>query len=140
MEQHTDPWASYLAEKQNFEIGKESKTYSFQFQMTAATDKDSRLSFNAGASTGTLTLDNVSIKKIAEPKNPGTISIAPALHLKTAGGKFNVYSLAGKCLGFVEIIENDVPNIAKTMAAFGYGKGVYILRSKNRSFMVPVDR
>ena len=140
VEQHTDPWASYLAEKQNFEIGKESKTYSFQFQMTAATDKDSRLSFNAGASTGTLTLDNVSIKKIAEPKNPGTISLASSLRLKTVGGKYSVYNLAGKRLGFIVIIENDVPNIAKTMAASGYGKGVYILRSKNRSFMVPVDR
>jgi len=140
VEQHTDPWASYLAEKQNFEIGKESKTYSFQFQMTAATDKDSRLSFNAGASTGTLTLDNVSIKKIAEPKNPGTISLTPSLRLKTASGKFNVYSLAGKRLGFVEIIENDEPSMSKTMKLAGYGKGVYILRSKNRSFMVPVDR
>ncbi len=140
VEQHTDPWASYLAEKQNFEIGKESKTCSFQFQMTAATDKDSRLSFNAGASTGTLTLDNVSIKKIAEPKNSGTISLRSSLRLKTVGGKYSVYNLAGKRLGFIVIIENDVPNIAKTMAASGYGKGVYILRSKNRSFMVPVDR
>ena len=139
VEQHTDPWASYLTEKKNFEIGKDSKTYSFQFQMTAATDKDSRLSFNAGASTGTLTLDNVKLKKIAEP-DPGTISIAPALHLKTASGKYNVYNLAGKRLGFVEIIENDVPNMQKTVKNAGFGKGVYILRSKNRSFMVPVDR
>ena len=65
--------------------------------MTAATDKDSRLSFNAGASTGTLTLDNVTLKKIAEP-DPGTISLTPSLRLKTASGKFNVYSLAGKRL------------------------------------------
>ena len=139
VEQHTDPWASYLTEKQNFEIGKESKTYSFQFQMTAATDKDSRLSFNAGASTGTLTLDNVKLKKIAEP-DPGTISIAPSFRLKTASGKYNVYNLAGKRLGFVEIIENAVPNMQKTVKNAGVGNGVYILLSKNRSFMVPVDR
>ncbi len=141
VEQHTDPWASYLAEKQNFEIGKESKTCSFQFQMTAATDKDSRLSFNAGASTGTLYLDNVKLKKIAEPADADkTGLVAAPLHIKTASGKYGVYNLAGKRLGFIVIIENDVPNIAKTMAASGYGKGVYILRSKNRSFMVPVDR
>ena len=139
VEQHTDPWASYLTEKKNFEIGKESKTYSFQFQMTAATDKDSRLSFNAGASTGTLTLDNVKLKKIAEP-DPGTISLAPALHLKTASGKYNVYNLAGRRLGFIVIIENDVPSMSKAMKTAGYGKGVYILRNKNRSFMIPVDR
>ena len=139
VEQHTDPWASYLTEKKNFEIGKESKKYSFQFQMTAATDKDSRLSFNAGASTGTLTLDNVTLKKIAEP-DPGTIALAPSLRLKTASGKFGVYNLAGKRLGFVEIIENDVPNLQKAMKNAGYGKGVYILRDKARSFMMPVDR
>ena len=107
--------------------------------MTAATDKDSRLSFNAGASTGTLTLDNVKLKKIAEP-DPGTISLAPALHLKTASGKYNVYNLAGRRLGFIVIIENDVPSMSKAMKTAGYGKGVYILRNKNRSFMIPVDR
>ena len=139
VEQHVDPWASYLTEKANFELGKESKKYSFQFQMTAATDKDSRLSFNAGASTGTLTLDNVTLKKIAEP-DPGTIALAPSLRLKTASGKYSVYNLAGKRLGFVEIIENDVPNMQKTMKNAGFGKGIYILRSKTRSFMLPVDR
>ena len=137
VEQHTDPWASYLTEKKNFEIGKESKKYSFQFQMTAATDKDSRLSFNAGASTGTLTLDNVSIKKISEP----SVGLATMRFGATAAkSTFDVYNLAGKRLGFVEIIENDVPNISKTMKSAGYGKGVYVLRDKNRSFMVPVDR
>ena len=139
VEQHTDPWASYLTEKANFDLGTETKKYSFQFQMTAATDKDSRLSFNAGASTGTLTLDNVTLKKIAEP-DPGTIALAPSLRLKTTAGVYNVYSLAGKRLGFVEIIENDVPNMQKTMKNAGFGKGVYILRSKTRSFMMPVDR
>ena len=107
--------------------------------MTAATDKDSRLSFNAGASTGTLTLDHVTLKKIAEP-DPGTIAIASSLRFKTSNGKFGVYNLAGKRLGFVEIIENDVPNMQKTMKNAGFGKGVYILRDKTRSFMLPVDR
>jgi len=136
VEQHTDPWASYLTEKANFELGTESKKYSFQFQMTASTDKDSRLSFNAGASTGTLTLDNVTLKKIAEP----SVGLTTALRLSTTAGKYNVYNLAGKRLGFVEIIENDVPNMQKTMKNAGFGKGVYILRSKTRSFMLPVDR
>ena len=137
VEQHTDPWDSYLTEKKNFEIGKESKTYSFQFQMTAATDKDSRLSFNAGASTGTVTLDNVSIKKIAEP----SLKIATTrLGATVAESSFEVYNLAGKRLGFTVIIENDVPSMRKTMKNAGFGKDVYILRNKNRSFMLPVDR
>jgi poly(hydroxyalkanoate) depolymerase family esterase len=137
VEQHTDPWASYLTEKQNFEIGKESKTYSFQFQMTAATDKDSRLSFNAGASTGTLTLDNVKLKKIAEP----SVGIKTMRFGATAAeSSFNVYNLSGQRLGFIVIIENDVSNMQKTMKNAGFGKGVYILRNKNRSFMLPIDR
>ena len=137
VEQHTDPWTSYLTEKQNFEIGKESKTYSFQFQMTASTDKDSRLSFNAGASTGTLTLDNVTLKKIEEPSLKLTTTRFGAT---VAESTFEVYNLAGKRLGFVEIIENDVQNMQKTVKNAGFGKGLYILRNKTRSFMLPVDR
>jgi hypothetical protein len=57
-----------------------------------------------------------------------------------AESTFDVYNLAGKRLGFIVIIENDVPNMQKTMKMAGFGKGVYILRNKNRSFMVPVDR
>ena len=48
--------------------------------------------------------------------------------------------LAGKRIGFVEIIENDEPSMSKTLRNAGFGKGVYILRSKTRAFMVPVDR
>ena len=141
VEQHTDPWASYLKEKLNFEIGKESKNFKFNFQMTAATDKDSRLSFNAGSSTGTLYLDNVKLKKIAEPADADkTGLVAAPLHIKTASGKYSVYSLAGKRIGFVEIIENDVPNMQRMLKNVGLGKGVYILRCQNRSLMVPVAR
>ena len=141
VEQHTDPWASYLKDKLNFEIGTESKNFKFNFQMTAATDKDARLSFNAGASTGTLYLDNVKLKKIAEPADADkTGLVATPLRLKSAGGLYNVYNLAGKRIGFVEIIENDVPNLQKTLKNAGFGKGVYILRYQNHSLMVPVAR
>lgn len=68
VEQHVDPWASYLSETQTFDIGTDAKTYSFKFLMKASSDEDSRLSFNAGASTVGITLDNVKLKKVETPE------------------------------------------------------------------------
>ena len=80
--------------------------------------------------------------KAVTPKDSSEVGIAPTLRLgvTSAETSFNVYDLTGKRLGFIVIIENDVPNMSKAMKTAGYGKGVYILRSKKRSFMVPVDR
>ena len=80
--------------------------------------------------------------KVVTPADTSKAGIATTLRLGVTSAEtlFSVYNLAGKRLGFVEIIENDVPNMSKTMKLAGYGKGVYILRSKKRSFMVPVDR
>ena len=80
--------------------------------------------------------------KVVAPADTSKSGIATDLRLGVTSAEtlFRVYSLAGKRLGFVEIIENDEPSISKTLKKAGFGKGVYILRSKNRSFMVPVTR
>ena len=79
--------------------------------------------------------------KVVAPADSGKAGIAANLRfVGSAETLFRVYNLAGKRLGFVEIIENDEPSISKTLRNAGFGKGVYILRSKNRSFMVPVAR
>ena len=80
--------------------------------------------------------------KVVAPADTSKSGIATNLRLGVTSAEtlFRVYSLAGKRLGFVEIIENDEPSISKTLRKAGFGKGVYILRSKNRSFMVPVTR
>lgn len=80
--------------------------------------------------------------KVVAPADTGKAGIATNLRLGVGAAEtlFSVYNLVGKRLGFIEIIENDVPNMSKTMKNAGFGKGVYILRSKKRSFMVPVDR
>lgn len=102
VEQHNDPWESYLTKKQNFELGTDMKTYSFKFQMTAATDTNSRLSFNAGAATGTLTLDNVVLKKLAEPpEDIGTEALKFASPRTQNMQVFEVYGLNGQLLGRV---------------------------------------
>ena len=79
--------------------------------------------------------------KVVAPADSGKAGITANLRfVGSAETLFSVYNLAGKRLGFIEIIENDEPSISKTMKNAGFGKGVYILRSKNRAFMVPVDR
>ena len=78
--------------------------------------------------------------KVVAPADSGKAGLVTTLRFNSRETSFSVYNLAGKRLGFIEIIENDEPSISKTMKNAGFGKGVYILRSKNRSFMVPVAR
>lgn len=78
--------------------------------------------------------------KTIVPNDTSKAGLMTTLRFNSRETLFSVYNLAGKLLGIIEIIENDVPNMSKTMKNAGFGKGVYILRSKKRSFMVPVDR
>ena len=135
VEQHNDPWDSYLTEKQNFEIGTESKKFTFNFQMTAATDTNGRLSFNAGAATGTLTLDNVVLKKIEEP---AAISRDLRFAVKKPGN-YAVFDLRGHRLGTVNV-HNATE--AEALLQAGFAKGVYMLRSLDgkRSIFIQVSR
>lgn len=146
VEQHTDPWDSYLTEKQNFEIGTASKTFTFQFQMTAATDTNSRLSFNAGAATGTLTLDNVVLKKIDAPAITGPQGgdsitvISRGLRYATEGAAtYAVFDLRGHRLGTVDIRNSTE---AEALVRAGFGKGMYLLRGLEgqKARLVPVSR
>lgn len=97
--------------------------------MTAATDTNSRLSFNAGAATGTLTLDNVVLKKIDAPTDPELTGIAPKMgSVVAAAAEYAVYSLSGKRLGTVKIRHATE---TETLLKAKFGKGVYMLRSEN---------
>ena len=129
VEQHTDPWASYLKEKQNFEIGTDTKNFKFNFQMTAATDTNSRLSFNAGAATGMLTLDNVVLKKIDAPAEDGSTKIrlgALNNHVETVYG---VFDMNGTFIGKVGAKSHDeVRGKLRMMVKRG---GVYLVKSGN---------
>ena len=78
--------------------------------------------------------------KTIAPNDTSKAGLVTTLRFNSRETMFSVYNLAGKRLGFVEIIENDLPNMSKMMKNAGFGKGVYILRSKKRLFMVPVDR
>jgi len=129
VEQHTDPWASYLKEKQNIELGTELKTYSFKFQMTAATDTNSRLSFNAGAATGTVTLDNVKIAKLDAsqiPTEDSTTALGP-IRLEGSGIQdYAVFSMNGVFLGRISAEGNGIYGAAKNLVKH---PGMYVVKS-----------
>jgi glucuronoarabinoxylan endo-1,4-beta-xylanase len=78
VEQDVSPWTSYLSALQNFDLTTSKTTYSYVFTMTMPTDSNSRVSFNAGASTESIFLDNISIQAIPT-------SIHPTSNLKTSG-------------------------------------------------------
>lgn len=62
MEMADDPWTSYLAEMQQFDLTTAKKSYSFTFIMENATDVNGRIGFNFGASTENVFIDNVKVK------------------------------------------------------------------------------
>ena len=90
VEQHEDPWASYLESVQNFDLTTTKSTYSFVFTMNATTDQNSRLSFNFGGATGTVFLDNVVIEKTDAP--PTVISgKQPSIQTKISYSHGNIF-------------------------------------------------
>jgi len=67
VEQDISPWTSYLPALESFNLTTTKTAYSYTFTMTNATDSNGRVSFNAGASTIGLFLDNISIKEVMAP-------------------------------------------------------------------------
>jgi hypothetical protein len=107
--------------------------------MTAATDTNSRLSFNAGAATGTLTLDNVKIAKTEAPADTGTTALSGVQFGYGQPAAYAVFDLRGHRLGTIEM--HDAAE-AETLLRAGYTKGVYLLRGLKgeKSLLVPVSR
>ena len=129
VEQHTDPWASYLKEKQNFELGTDTKNFKFNFQMTAATDTNSRLSFNAGAATGTLTLDNVVLKKINAPADGGSTKIRLGSVGNSVETVYGVFDMNGTFIGKVNAKSHD--ELRGKLGMMVKRGGVYLVKSGN---------
>jgi len=67
VELDVSPWTSYLPALKSFDLTTTKTTYSYIFTMANATDSNGRISFNAGASTTGLFLDNISIKEVPTP-------------------------------------------------------------------------
>jgi len=128
VEQHNDPWESYLKEKQNFEIGTDVKNFKFNFQMTAATDTNSRLSFNAGAATGTLMLDNVVLKKIDAPAENSTGIQLGALNNRVET-EYRVFDMNGTFIGKIAAKSHD--EVRGKLGMMVKRGGVYLVKAGN---------
>ena len=79
VEQDVSPWTSYLPALQNFDLTTTKTTYSYAFNMTNPTDSNGRVTFNVGASTETVFLDDISIKVIPTGIRASTGSLARGL-------------------------------------------------------------
>jgi len=66
VEMADDPWTSYLPQVQQFNLSATNQTFSFRFTMAHPTDINGRICFNTGASSETITIDNVSVE-IVDP-------------------------------------------------------------------------
>lgn len=131
VEQHVDPWASYSGKK-NFDLSTESKNFSMQFQMKEATDTDSRLSFNAGTSMGSVYLDNVKIKKIEAPAiisdpEQETDRISGQIPKVLGPETYEVFDLNGTMVGALELNGNTP---ARALKLAGFKTGAYLIRGK----------
>ena len=129
VEQHNDPWESYLTKKQNFELGTDMKTYSFKFQMPAETDTNSRLSFNSGAATGTLTLDNVKMAKLDASQIPVEDSTTALVHIRLEQSgvqDYAVFSMNGALLGRVIADKAGLYEAAKNLVK---RSGMFVVKS-----------
>jgi poly(3-hydroxybutyrate) depolymerase len=100
VEQDVSPWTSYLSALKSFDLTTTKTTYSYTFTMTAPTDSNSRVSFNAGASKETVYLDNVSIKAVTAGVLAKGVSLTGRLSW-SAG----VLSLSGMESGSLQIVD-----------------------------------
>ncbi len=78
-----NPFTSYLAQSQSFNLTTSTQTFSFVFKMEHPTDINGRLGFNVGTSDVTVFLDNISIKPVdlTGVLNSGSIIRQPAVRL-----------------------------------------------------------
>jgi pimeloyl-ACP methyl ester carboxylesterase len=100
VEQDASPWTSYLPALQSFDLTTTKTTYSYAFNMTNPTDSNGRVTFNAGASTETVFLDNISIKVIPTGIRASTGSSARGLRWSSG-----VLLIPGTEFGKLQIID-----------------------------------
>lgn len=136
VEKDDSPWTSYLVNPQQFDLTTAKQSFSHKFTMNEITDLNSRISFNAGASTGTVYLDNVRIL----PNNGPVVSIRGSKNLKISIKKngasydipsfqhkekavFALYDLHGKC-----VLKVNLNAFSQSIDLNGLAKGLYLAR------------
>jgi len=142
VELDVSPWTSYLPELKTFNLTTSKSTYSYFFTMPNATDSNGRISFNAGASTTGLFLDNVSIKVIPTPVSLQELTAQSRLvkviqngnHLEVAlnaaqGGSISIglYDISGKPVRTSARMEGK-NSLSWTTDLTGIPTGIYFVK------------
>ena len=101
--------------------------------MTAATDTNSRLSFNAGTATGKLTLDNVKISQLdyieIPPEGSQGSTMLNTVRLERTGVEnYAVFGMNGMFLGRVSADRVGLHVATKNLVKH---PGVYLVKSRN---------
>jgi len=142
VELDVSPWTSYLTTLQNFDLTTTKTTYSYTFTMTNATDSNGRISFNAGASTTGLFLDNISIKEVSAPTAVRGLAVQPGFATVVRGRLLEVslgrvqgtsYSIvlsnpSGKRVRTANLRNDKQSQLSWTSDLSGLPAGVYLVR------------
>lgn len=145
VEQDTSPWTSYLPALQQHSLGTAKTGYSYTFTMNNPTDSNGRISFNAGAATGSLFLDNVSIQEVAGPVSV-RVSVAPASSpsLRLEGGRLGlvlegkagtrvalgIFDLAGRRVSRADLLLDGAGTTRWSTDMSGLPRGLYLVQAQ----------
>jgi hypothetical protein len=142
VEQDVSPWTSYLPALQSFDLTTTKTTYSYTFTMTNATDSNWRVSFNVGASTTTVFLDNISVKEVPKPvsirdmntqngfvsvQQKGTLLEVALNGAQGTSFSLGLYDLVGKPVRMSPRIDGKGP-VSWNADLSGLPNGVYFVR------------
>jgi len=145
VEQDISPWASYLPALKEYDLGTSKTTYSHVFTMTAPTDSNGRVTFNAGAATGNLFLDNVSIQAVDPSVSvKSNASVRSGSSLMKDGSRLGlllegqpgervslgVFDLAGRPVRCTNLVLDGAGAQRWSADLSGLAHGVYLVRAQ----------
>ncbi len=149
MNQNYDPWNSYF--NQEFTLGTDNQTFTFEFTMEEASDENSRLEFDLGISDADVYIDNVSCRDVnatgvdswtGEVEDNGSEKLRPdlcnipggiriGLNTSSQGSaEIGLFSTKGRCL---RSYTSSTDHSDKIISFSNLSNGVYVLRIKTKS-------
>lgn len=143
VEQDVSPWTSYLPALGQYALGTSKASFSYVFTMNNPTDSNGRISFNAGAATGSVFLDNVSIQAVSNPVSV-RVSVQPSSSLRLEGGRLGlvlegiagtpvslgVFDLAGRTVRSADFLLDAAGTRRWSTDLSGLSRGLYLVRAQ----------
>jgi hypothetical protein len=128
-QQSVDPWGAYATKE--FDITTTEKEYTFIFAMEEDSDDAAQFAINLGQATGTVKISDVKLVfTTAEPGSEGgdgPVAIARPVSLNKVTGTAQVFDIAGKFMGKVEMIPGTT--LSDAIASKFQKSGVYMVKT-----------